>query len=41
MFVALAQIVACLPLIQQVQGSIPGGVCKSTSGLGGVQVYTF
>ena len=23
---ALAQMVACLPLVQQVQGSIPGGV---------------
>ena len=26
MLAALAQMVACLPLIQQVQGSIPGGV---------------
>ena len=25
-FAALAQMVACLPLVQQVQGSIPGGV---------------
>ena len=26
MLAALAQIVACLPLVQQVRGSIPGGV---------------
>ena len=26
MLAALAQMVACLPLIQQVRGSIPGGV---------------
>ena len=25
-FAALAQMVACLPLVQQVRGSIPGGV---------------
>ena len=25
---ALAQMVACLPLVQQVRGSIPGGVVK-------------
>ena len=41
---ALAQMVACLPLVQQVRGSIPGGVVNfkfSTSGLGGVETYTF
>ena len=43
---ALAQMVACLPLVQQVRGSIPGGVVNfnliiSTSGLGGVEMYTF
>ena len=26
MLAALAQMVACLPLVQQVRGSIPGGV---------------
>ena len=38
---ALARMVACLPLVQQVQCSIPGGVVNfhlkiSTLGLGGV-----
>ena len=44
----LAQMVACLPLLQLVQGSIPGGVVNfhlkikfSTSGLGGMEMYTF
>ena len=43
---ALTQLVACLPLVQQFRGSIPGGVVNlhlkiSTSGLGGVDMYTF
>ena len=42
MLAALAQMVACLPLVQQVRGSIPGVVVKfSTSELGGVEMYTF
>ena len=31
MLVALAQMVACLPLVQQVWSSIPGGVVKFNS----------
>ena len=44
---ALAQMVACLPLVQQVRGSIPGGVVNfnlkifNLGGLGGVEMYTF
>ena len=48
---ALAQMVACLPLIQQVRGSIPGEVVNfhlkifklvaRRVGLGGVEMYTF
>ena len=43
---ALAQMVACLPLVQQVRGSIPGRVVNfhfkfSNSGLGGVEMYAF
>ena len=46
LFAALAQMVACLPLVKQVRGSIPGGVVNfhfkfSTSGLGGVVIHTF
>ena len=46
MLAALGQMVECLPLDQQVRGSIPGGVVNfhlkiSTSGLGGVEMYTF
>ena len=44
--IALAQMVACLPLVQQIQGSISGGVVNfylkiTTSGPGGVEMYTF
>ena len=43
---ALPQMVACVPLVQQVRGSIPGGVVnfnlKNVNlGLGGVEMYTF
>ena len=43
---SLAQMVACLPLVQQVRGSIPRGVVNFhfkflTSELGGVEMYTF
>ena len=31
-FVALAQMVACLPLVQRVRGSIPGGVVNFRRG---------
>ena len=42
----LAQMVAYLPLVQQVQGLIPGGVVNFhlkifNLGLGGVERYTF
>ena len=39
----LAQMVACLPLVQQVRGSIPSGVVNFNSkifNLGGVEMYT-
>ena len=43
---ALAQMVACLPLVQQVRGSIPGGVVNFNLkifnlGARGVEMYTF
>ena len=43
---ALAQMVECLPLVQQVRGSISGGVVNFhlkifNLGLGGVEMYTF
>ena len=43
---ALAQVVACLPLVQRVQGSIPGGAVNFylkifKLGLGRVEMYTF
>ena len=41
MLAALAQMVAYLPLVQQVRGSISGEVVFLTSGLGGVEMYTF
>ena len=46
MMAALAQMVACLPLVQQVRGSIPGGLVNFNLkifylGLGGVEMYTF
>ena len=46
MLAALAQMVARLPLVQQVWGSIPGGAVNfhlkiSTSELGGMEMYTF
>ena len=42
----LAQMVACLPLVQQVRGSIPVGVVNFNLkifnlGVGGVEMYTF
>ena len=45
-FTALAQMVACLPLVQQVWGSIPGGVVNFNLKifnleLEGVEMYTF
>ena len=45
MLAALAQMVTCLPLVQQVRGSIPGGVVNFhlkifNLGLEGVEMYT-
>ena len=46
MLAALAQIVTCLPLVQQVRGSIPGGVVNFNLKIfnlraRGVEMHTF